>query len=124
YVADLCLSELGAAIEAFPQRWLPLLRQALGKGAPTGDHAAVLLDKHGELRDVGLLRAYARTYRGRGIRPSLGLELARRKSPMLRIHDLGRVILEIAERSVAVSAMRRKPAALLLYLASRSSFTA
>jgi DNA-binding SARP family transcriptional activator len=123
-LADLCMNALEAAIDAHPRRWLPLLRQALGKGAPAGDNAAVLLDRHGELRDVAVLRAYARTYRGRGQNAALGLALARHRSPLLRIHDLGKVILEIGERSVAVSAMRRKPAALLLYLASRPSFTA
>jgi DNA-binding SARP family transcriptional activator len=123
-LADQSMSELGAAISSHPRRWLPLLRQALGQGAPTGHHAAALLDAYGEARDVGVLRAYARTYRSRGASPKLGLALAQRTSPRLRIHDLGRVTLEIADRSVALGGMRRKPAALLLNLASRPAYTA
>jgi DNA-binding SARP family transcriptional activator len=123
-LAEGCLDEIGAAIADHPRRWLPLLRRQLGRGAPEGDLAALLLDRHGELRDVGMLRAYARTYKGRGPTAALGLALARRTSPMLRIHDLGRVILEVGGRSVALSGIRRKAAALLMYLVSRPSFTA
>lgn len=123
-LAEPSINELGPAISAHPDRWLPLLRQALGQGAPTGHHAASLLDAYGEARDIGVLRAYARTYRSRGAAPKLGLALAQRTSPRLRIRDLGRVTLEIADRSIALGGIRRKPAALLLYLASRSAYTA
>lgn len=101
-----------------------MLRRALGKGAPAGDHAARLIDQYGESQDVPLLRAYARTYRIRGASPRLGDALSRRTSPRLRVHDLGRVILEVGDRSVSLSGMRRKAAALLMYLVSRPSLTA
>ncbi len=123
---DLCdpgTSEIATAVEAHPRRWLPLLRQALGNGAPSGDSAARLIDAHGEPRDVALLRAYARTYRARGASPRLGDALSLRTSPRLRVRDLGRVILEVGERSVGLASMRRKPSALLMYLVSRPAFS-
>jgi DNA-binding SARP family transcriptional activator len=119
-----CMDEVGEAISRHPQRWLPALRRALGRGAPDGDKAAYLIDRFGEAQDVGVLRAYARAYRGRGAPQNLGVALARRASPKLRIHDLGRVIVEVGARSVAVGGMRRKPAALLVYLVTRPAFTA
>jgi DNA-binding SARP family transcriptional activator len=123
-ICELCLDDIGTAIDAHPRRWLPLLRQALGSGAPSGDQAARLIDSHGEARDVALLRAYSRTYRVRGASSRLGDALSLRTSPRLRIHDLGRVIIEIGERTVSLAGIRRKPAALLMYLVSRPAFTA
>jgi DNA-binding SARP family transcriptional activator len=119
-----CADEVAEAISRHPLRWLPELRRVLGRGAPDGHRAAFFMDKFGEAQDVGVLRAYAKTYRRRGAPQTLGLALAKRASPKLRIHDLGRVIVEIGTRSVAVSGMRRKPAALLVYLVTRPGFTA
>jgi len=115
---------LRAAIADVPHRWLPALRRQLGKGAPAGNSAATLLDLFGDFDDVGRLRAYAKTYRRRGAPQNLGLALARRTSPRLHVRDLGRVILAVGEREIPLSSIRRKPAALLMYLLTRPSFSA
>jgi LuxR family maltose regulon positive regulatory protein len=112
------------AIVEMPKRWLPALRRQLGKGAPEGNVAAQLLDQFGELEDVGRLRAYVKTYRGRGAQSGLGTALVRRVSPKLHIRDLGPVTLCVGDRTVALSGMRRKPGALLMYLATRPSYSA
>jgi DNA-binding SARP family transcriptional activator len=117
--------ELEQAIETNPNRWRSALRRQLDRGdVPTGRAAARLLDRYGAFEDVGLLRAYAKTYRRRGVAPKLGVDLARRTSPRLQIHDLGKVSLTIGARSVALSGIRRKAATLLMYLLTRPSFTA
>lgn len=117
--------ELGRSIAQWPQRWLPILRRQLTGDVPVARSAAALLDRHGELSDIGLLRAFARTYRRRGrLTPTLGKALARRVSPVLHIDDLGRVRFSVGDRSVDVSQMRRKPAALLMYLVTRPRQTA
>lgn len=117
--------EIEHAIGQRPDRWLPALRRQLDAGAsPRGQHAARLLDAYGQAEDVGRLRAYAKAYRRKGIAPQLGLQLAKRRSPTLLIRDLGPVRLEIGDRVVQMSEIRKKPAALLMFLISRPSFTA
>ncbi len=118
-------TSLEASIASSPKRWLPALRRQLDRGDVLAGHvAAQLLDGHGEFIDVGRLRAYAKTYRRRGASSAVGVELARRTSPRLRVHDLGRVTLDVGGRVVALSGMRRKPASLLMYLVTRPQFTA
>ena len=112
--------ELNDSIARWPARWLPALRRQMDKGdVPSARVAARLLDRFGELEDIGRLRAYARTYRRRGRLAPLGLELAQRVSPRLQIRDLGRVTLLLADRTIALAGMRRKPASLLMYLITR-----
>jgi DNA-binding SARP family transcriptional activator len=105
---------------------LPVLRRQLQKGNhPAARVAALLLDEFGELEDVVRLRAYAKTYSRRGhIGSQLGRSLSKRVGPKLEIFDLGRVRVRVGERVIDVSAMRRKPASLLLYLVTRPSHTA
>ena len=79
----------------------------------------------GELRDVGRLRAFAKTYGRSGkISWSLGRQLARRLSPVAHIRDLGRTQVGLDSRVVELGQVRRKPAALLMYLVTRPGFTA
>ncbi len=116
---------IARAIELHPRRWLPGLRQQLGAGnTPEARAAAQLLDRYGSSDDVGLLRAYAKTYAKRGVDKSLGKALARRVSPRLEIRDLGRALIGIGSRSVPVTRMRRKPASVLIYLVTRPGFVA
>ena len=118
--------ELLDSMRAWPERWLPVLRRELETGnSATGRVAARLLDEVGAFDDVVRLRAYAKTY-GRKTRPDedLGFKLARRVAPQLEISDLGRVVLKVGHREVALSKSRRKAAALLMFLITRPRFTA
>ena len=116
---------LDEAILSHPDRWLPALRRQLDRGGvPTAHAAARILDRSGRLEDVGRLRAFAKTYGRRGAASRLGVELARRTSPTLRVHDLGPVKLVVDDRAISLSGMRRKPAALLMYLITRPSLAA
>jgi DNA-binding SARP family transcriptional activator len=116
--------ELSESISQWPERWLPVLRRQLTAGdQPNAHTAALLLDEHGAISDIGLLRAFDKTYRKRS-RAGLGRALARRVSPKLSIRDLGRVTLAIGERQVKLSRIRRKPASLLMYLVTRPRHTA
>jgi DNA-binding SARP family transcriptional activator len=83
-----------------------------------------LLDQYGTKDDIGLLRAFAKIYTRRGPKKALGKELARRVSPPVRVHDLGRVSIEVGERFVELSNMRRKPASVLVYLITRPGLAA
>ena len=83
-------AELHESFERWPQRWRPVLRRQLEFGStakcarrsrPSGQ-----LRRH---RDIGRLRAFEKTYR-RGRKDGLGRSLARRLSPRLQVHDLGR----------------------------------
>jgi len=117
--------ELSESIRAFPRRWLPLVRRVLESGNTRAGHlAAAILDEHGTLEDVGLLRAFAKTYARRGPGRALGKKLARRVSPPLLIRDLGRTELIVGHRGTLVTEMRRKPASVLMYLVTRPGFAA
>jgi DNA-binding SARP family transcriptional activator len=117
-------AELAASMSRWKNRWLPVLRRQMEAGdTPNAFAAARALDDHGELEDVGRLRAYERTYR-RAHGSGLGRALARRVSPPLEIRDLGRVTLQIGGRLVPLTRVRRKPASLLMYLVTRPNATA
>ena len=61
---------------------------------------------HGALSDVARLRAYAKTYSKRGrISNQLGRTLAKRIGPKLHVVDLGRVRLNVGDRTVELSGM-------------------
>jgi len=117
--------EIEQSIAMWPERWLPVLRRKLDDGNTSNARvAARLLDRFGQLQDVGKLRAFAKTYRRNVQLAPLGVELAQRVSPALAVNDLGRVGISIGDRAVDLAAMRRKPASLLMYLVTRPSFTA
>ena len=116
---------LDRSIRSYPNRWLPAIRRRLeGGNTANARAAAAMLDEYGSLEDVGLLRAYAKTYARRGPGRDLGRALARRTSPKLLVHDLGRVTLIIGDRTVQLTGMRRKPAAVLMYLVTRTGLVA
>jgi DNA-binding SARP family transcriptional activator len=113
------------SIAGSPARWLPLLRRLLADPSdPSAVGAAALLEDMGEMTDVRLLRSLAKTrvksFRGTDV----GRALARRQSPRLQIHDLGRSRLNIGSRSVELSEMRRRSAGLLCFLLTRKRHTA
>ena len=90
---------------------------------PAAHVAADLLDAYGDASDIGRLRAFEKTYR-RTRRSGLGRSLARRLSPPLEVNDLGRGSIRLGSRSTPINQIRRKPAALLMYLVTRPNFTA
>lgn len=113
------------SIRAWPQRWRPVLRRTLDAGPANARHvSAKLLGEVGEEEDVARLARWERTRRKTQRDAVYSLELARRVSPTLRISDLGTAHVTIAERVIAIADMRRKAAALLLYLVSRPRHTA
>jgi len=113
------------SIVDYPQRWLPLIRRRLEEGGtPEARIAAALLDEYGTAEDVGRLRAFAKTYVRKGPSRSLGRALARRTSPPLHVEDLGPVTLAIDGREVKAATIRRKSAAVLMYLITRPHFSA
>jgi DNA-binding SARP family transcriptional activator len=117
-------AEIEHSIVTWPGRWHPILRRQLEMGnVPAAHAAAEVLATFGGIDDVGRLRAFDRTYRRRG-KPALGTLLARRVSPPLHIDDLGRGALRVGSREIAINKVRRKPVSLLLYLVTRSNFTA
>lgn len=125
YLLPEARSALGDSIDKWPRRWLPALRKQLDGRSANAFAAATLLDEYGELQDVGRLRAFAKTY-GRNTRATWGLgrQLARRMSPPLSIKDMGRTSLLVGDKTVSLAQMRRKPAALLMFLVTRPGFTA
>jgi DNA-binding SARP family transcriptional activator len=106
-----------------PRRWLEPIRRATATGTRNRLRAASVLEMIGEQQDVYLLRQVAR-----GIRDSsgslLGKSLARRLAPRVFVEDLGRIRIEIGDRSVEASEIRRKVLALLSLLLTRSMWTA
>ena len=117
-------AEVAVSIKGCPDRWLPALRRQLASGSTPAGHACVAaLAEHGEIVDIPRIRAFERTYRrpGRGL--GLAKRLARQASPVVQIHDLGRGWCQIDDRRVDVVAMRRKAAALLVYMLSRRNGT-
>lgn len=119
-------SEIRTSISRWPLRWLPILRRQLEAGwSPNAAAAASLLDEFGERRDVPLLRAFAKTY-GRLHKSAAGVgkALGRRLTPELVVRDLGQVRLQIEDRQLSLSSIRRKSAALLMFLVSRPSLAA
>ncbi len=117
--------ELRRSISRWPARWLPILRRQLSSGATANALAAAsLLDEYGKPGDVPLLRAFAKTYGRRLGASGVGRSLARRVTPTLYIHDLGRVALRISDREWSLGSRRRKAGTLLMYLITRPNHTA
>jgi len=106
-------------------RWRHPLRTSLNQGGSTARYrAAELLDEIGEAEDIPRLRKQAKE-RGQPIEAkSLGRSLARRLAPRAVVHDLGRIELEIGDRQIAGTEVRRKALALLAYLMTRPDMSA
>jgi DNA-binding SARP family transcriptional activator/tetratricopeptide (TPR) repeat protein len=116
--------ELARSIEGHPDAWRPHFRRWLADSRASVRRAnALLLDEHGEWIDVPRLRGLARDSAVRGVR-HLGRELARRTAPRVMVQDLGRTTIEIGDRLLEATSMRRKVAGLVTYLLTRPGFTA
>jgi two-component SAPR family response regulator len=81
---------------------------------------AHLLEIVGSIDDIPLLRAFEHTSGPSGRAVKFAQRLAERTSPPLEIFDLGETRLALGSRVFQASEMRRKSAALLMYLASRA----
>ncbi|MFN8621993.1 MAG: BTAD domain-containing putative transcriptional regulator [Chloroflexota bacterium] len=113
------------SVRSWPDRWRPVLRRALERStAPAQSAAAELLCQIGQDEDIGRLATWERAKKRVNRSLSLSTSLAHRISPTVRIRDLGGVSVTIADRSVLLSDVRRKAAALLMFLVSRPRHTA
>jgi DNA-binding SARP family transcriptional activator len=135
-LAELFLGRLGtdssfvqavveAQVVARPERWRPALRRALADGH--GDaraRAASLLDIVGEPSDVQSLRTFSKQTRSAPGLAIVGRGLARRVADRVRVADLGRVRVQVGNRSVEGDGIRRKVLALLCFLITRPSMAA
>ncbi len=107
------------------ERWQTALRAALDKeGAELNLPAARLLEAIGDASDIPRLRHLARTARRRPDVTSLGRVLSRRLAAVVRIEDQNRISLEIGNRVVLGSTIRRKVLAMLAYLVTRPELSA
>lgn len=113
------------SVRSWPTRWRPVLRRTIESGSlESRDASAKLLAEIGEEEDIVRLIRWERS-RKRGQRETgYAAELARRVSPTLCISDLGTVSVTIAGHEIRLAEVRRKAAALLLYLVSRPRNTA
>lgn len=116
------LEAIEAEAKRRPDRWRSPLRMRLAVGDSGAEPAARLLEEIGESDDVAPLRAFAR--RRHGGASALGRRLARRIAPHVWVGDLGNVELEVGDRHVPGTEVRRKVLALLTFLVTRPSFRA
>ena len=115
-----------ASIQKWPRRWLPVLRRQLNDGGTANALvSARLLDEYGDASDLIRVRAFGKTYRRQSrSMAGLGTHLARRVAPVVQVGDLGRTELVIGDRVIAIASMRRKSAALLMFLVTRPGHSA
>jgi DNA-binding SARP family transcriptional activator len=131
YVADLVarrLDELDASVlptitdsaRMHPGRWRFVLREQIAS-AGQGERlaGAKLLESIGDASDVQRLRAYAKRQRRIPGAASLGRRLARRLADRVVVEDQNRLSINVGERHVHGSAIRRKVLALLCFLLTK-----
>lgn len=127
--ADVLVAFLGPTVpgrierlaHSYPGRWRPLFRRLIRSrpASPADDGAAAILASIGDEADVELLEEWERARHRQAGDRRLARSLARRQSATLIIHDLGRSSISVGERVVPIGSMRRRAAALLLYLVTR-----
>ena len=108
-----------------PTRWREPLRAALKQGS--GEvrlRSATLLDEIGERRDIALLRAVAKSLRGRPGAANLGRGLSHRLAKRVVVMDQGRVHVRVGDEVITGTDIRRKVLALLCFLITRPQLAA
>lgn len=105
---------------ARPARWSSALRQTASGAGPSRLPAARLLSGIGDAQDVAFLRTLART--SKPMR-QIAAGATRRLAPRVHLRDLG-VIRLVVGTEPGVATSRRKPLALLCFLASRPRLAA
>jgi DNA-binding SARP family transcriptional activator len=136
FLADELISRLGsltpyamgavrAAAELHPDRWRDALRIRIDADAPEVIlEAARLLEVIGEGADIPRLRNLARTSKRRHEATDLGRSLTRRLASRVRIEDQGRISIEVGDRVIAGTSIRRKVLAMVSYLLTRPELSA
>jgi DNA-binding SARP family transcriptional activator len=108
----------------WPRRWRPILRRTMaGRTQTSAIAAAQLLDELGERSDISRLRLFSRMMRTPST-AGLGRGLARRLAPLAVVRDLGHASIEVGDRYVDGSSMRRKVLTLVCFLITKPSFAA
>jgi DNA-binding SARP family transcriptional activator len=107
-----------------PGRWRYVLRDRLvAAKAGEGLTAARLLESIGEQSDVLRLRTFARENRKNSGTSELGRSLARRLAPLVLVADQDRVSIQVGDRHIAGSSIRRKALALLCFLLTKPTMS-
>jgi DNA-binding SARP family transcriptional activator len=112
------------AASQHPERWRTALRQILSDPNAFSAPVGRLLESIGEKPDIARLRRLAKGSRRRHDTSDLGRSLARRLADHVRVEDQGRIAIEVGERYVIGSTIRRKVLALLSYLITRPEMSA
>jgi len=121
---EAAIQDLGSLVERYQERWRGPLRHEVESGGASSLPAARLLDVVGEASDVPLLRRIAKRTRAHSEDAKLGRRLARRLASHVRVHDLGRVEVDIGNAQVAPLQIRRKVLALLCFLLAKPRWAA
>ncbi len=114
------ISAIADAAILHPARWRFVLREIVS-AAPAGSglNAARLLESIGDRSDIRKLRLFARRQRRLTGASTLGKRLARRLADRVFIEDQNRVAMQVGERQVSGSAIRRRVLALLCFLLTK-----
>lgn len=108
-----------------PRRWISALSRQVQDGpSDNAGAAAALIARYGTAEDATVLRDFEKAGSGKPRKRGLTTQLIRRVSPAVRVHDLGLASYEIGDRGVKLTETRRKTAALLLFLVTRSDLAA
>jgi DNA-binding SARP family transcriptional activator len=114
-----------AAARLHPDRWRDALRRDIdGDQRDVSIQAARLLEEIGEAGDVERLRRVARSSTRRFEAADLGRSLSRRLAKKVRIEDQGRISIEIGDRLIAGTSIRRKVLAMISFLLTRPELSA
>ena len=124
-LAESSLAIVREAARLHPGRWRFVLRDQVTTSIQgEGLAAARLLEMIGDRSDIKRLRSYARRQRRLPGAASLGRALARFVADKVYVEDLGRVAIQVADRRVSGSTIRRKVLALLCVLLTRTDLSA
>ena len=109
-----------SATRLHPGRWQFVLRDEIAKaGSGEALRAARLLEPIGDRSDILRLRQYARRQNKVPGASQLGRRLARQLADRVFVEDQVRVSIQVGERNVHGSMIRRKVLALLCFLLTR-----
>jgi DNA-binding SARP family transcriptional activator len=110
--------------ERYAERWRDPLRHEVEARSRSAMVAARILDVVGGPTDVVLLRRVAKGAKAHSEDSKLGRRLARRLATRVRIHDLGRVEIDVGPTQFGPAQVRRKVLALLCFLLTKPRWAA